>query len=174
MNRHLLINVMLICSLLTACATKPPVVRKVGDNDYNINGKFDKEKYDKIIEIVKDNPNRTLNFYVSSWGGTSDDLFEAMDAVYAHGRVHWYSLDHCDSACAVMALSTKHAHGNFRLHSFYKHNHHHVEASPDFNEKVLNKLGSYGYNQAKLRHMFNSVEKLCPFFMDETLIIEEE
>jgi len=160
--------------VLTACAATVPAIHKISDNEYKIIGRFDKDKYDQIIQIVKSNPNKTINFYVSSWGGNSDDLFEAMDTVYKHGHVHWYSLNQCDSACAVMALSTKHAHGEFRLHSFYKHHHHHVEASPDFNEKVLNKLGSYGYDQERLHHMFHSVEELWPFQMNEDIMIEEQ
>jgi hypothetical protein len=159
--------------LLTACTATVPPIQKINDSEYKIIGKLDKHEYDEIIHIVKDNPSKDINFYVSSGGGTSDDLFEAMDAVYAHGHVHWYSLNQCDSACAVMALSTKHAHGEFRLHSFYKHHHHHVEASPEFNEKVLNKLGSYGYDQLRLYHMFHSVEELWPFCMNEDIMTEE-
>lgn len=159
---------------LTACTATVPAVHKIADNEYKIIGKLDKGKYDQIIQIVKANPNKVISFYVSSHGGTSDDLFEAMDAVYAHGHVHWYSLNQCDSACAVMALSTKHAHGEFRLHSFYRHNHHHVEASPEFNERVLSKLGSYGYDQSRLNHMFHSVEELWPFCMNEDVMTEEQ
>lgn len=145
----------------------------MSDTEYRITGKLDKNEYDEIIKIVQDNPGKRISFYVSSQGGTSVDLFEAMDAVYKHGQVHWYSLNHCDSACAVMALSTKHAHGEFRLHSFYKHYHHRVEASPEFNEKVLNKLGSYGYNTSRMYHMFHSVEELWPFMMYDDDMVEE-
>lgn len=158
---------------LTSCAATVPAVQKMSDNEYKITGKLDKDEYDEIIQIVKSNPNKTISFYVSSNGGTSSDLFEAMDAVYAHGHVHWYSLNHCDSACAVMALSTKHAHGEFRLHSFYKHYHHHIEPAPDFNEKILNKLNSYGYDKNRLNHMFNSVYILWPFYMNEEVMTEE-
>lgn len=159
--------------LLTACTATVPTVQQVGDAEYRIVGKLDKDDYDEIIQIVKSNPNKTVSFYVSSPGGTSSDLFEAMDAVYKHGNVYWYTLDHCDSACAVMALSTKHGYGLVRLHSFYKHHRHHAEASPEFNEKVLNKLSSYGYDKNRLRHMFDSVEKLCPILMYDDNFVEE-
>jgi hypothetical protein len=166
-------HIFLLLLLLTACTATVPAIQKIHDNEYKVVGKLDKKEYDEIIHIVKDNPSKTINFYVSSGGGTSDDLFEAMDAVYAHGHVHWYSLNHCDSACAVMALSTKHAHGAFRLHSFYKHNHHHIEASPEFNERILDKLGSYGYDQSRIHHMFHSVEELWSFYMNDDVMIEE-
>lgn len=158
---------------LTACAATIPVVQQVNDYEYRISGKLNKDDYDKIIEIVKNNPNKRISFYVSSGGGTSSDLFEAMDAVYNHGNVYWYSLNHCDSACAIMALSTKHAYGLVRLHSFYKNHHHHAEASPEFNEKVLNKLASYGYDKNRLKPMFDSVEKLCPIIMYDDKFVEE-
>jgi hypothetical protein len=167
------VKLIFILLLLTACTATIPVVQKVADSEYRIVGKLDKEEYDEIIQIVKSNPNKTISFYVSSAGGTSADLFEAMDAVNKHGNVYWYSLDHCDSACAIMALSTKHAYGLFRMHSFYRHHRHHREAAPDFNEKVLNKLDSYGYDKNRLRHMFDSVEKLCPILMADDEIVEE-
>lgn len=159
--------------LLTACTATVPSIQKMNDTEYKITGKLDKDEYDQIIQIVKDSPNKTISFYVSSNGGTSADLFEAMDAVYKHGHVHWYSLNHCDSACAVMALSTKHAHGEFRLHSFYKHYHHRIEPAPDFNEKILDKLGSYGYDKSRLNHMFHSVNVLWPFMMYDDDMVEE-
>lgn len=158
---------------LTACAATVPVVQKVSDNEYRITGKLDRAEYDEIIDIVHAHPGQVIRFYVDSAGGTSADLFEAMEAVHAHGQVHWYSLKHCDSACAVMALSTRHAHGEFRLHSFYKHHHHRVEPAPDFNEKILDKLGSYGYDKNRLNHMFHSVEELWPFYMNEEVMVEE-
>lgn len=164
---------LILCLFLTACASPEPVIKKIDSLEYRITGKLDKEEYDEIIRIVKSNPNKKITFYVSSLGGTSADLFEAMDAVNKHGLVYWYSLDHCDSACAVLALSTRHAHGNFRLHSFYRHYHHRVEASPEFNEKVLNKLDSYGYDKNRLNHMFHSVEELWQFYMNDELMTEE-
>jgi hypothetical protein len=162
----------LLITILTACSTILPTIEKTTENEYKISGKLDQTEYDKIIDIVKEHPNQSVIFYVSSYGGTSNHLFEAMDAVYKHGHVEWYSLHQCDSACAVLGLSTKHAHGHFRLHSFFRYHNQHVEASPEFNEKVLNKLSGYGYEKLNLNHMFHSVEELWPFDVDESKIIE--
>jgi hypothetical protein len=164
---------LIILIFLTACSASVPTVEKKAEHEFKISGKLDQYEYDKIIDIVKSNPNQTVIFYVTSYGGTSNHLFEAMDAVYNHGHIEWYSLYQCDSACAVMALSTKHAHGHFRLHSFFRHYNHKIEASPEFNDKVLNKLSNYGYDKKYLNHMFHSVEELWSFDVDENKIIED-
>lgn len=161
----------LLCLLLIGCTTVN-TVEHMKDSDYKITGHLDKEDYDEIISIVKKHPNERINFYVSSGGGTSADLFECMDTMYKHGNVHWYALNRCDSACAVLALSTRHANGSYRLHSFYKHHHHHVEAAPQYNEKVLEKLRGYGYDTDRIHHMFNSVEELWDITLNDGRIEE--
>jgi hypothetical protein len=161
-----------LCLLLVGCAGLTSV-QHVKESDYRITGKLDKNEYDEIISIVKKHPNENLNFYVSSIGGTSNDLFECMDTMYMHGHVNWYVLNQCDSACAILALSTKHAYGTYRLHSFYKHEDHHVYAAPDFNEKVMSKLRSYGYNTDKIHHMFNSVDVMWDITLKDGEIVNE-
>lgn len=166
----IIVLILLFC--LTGCATDRLKVEHIQARDYKIQGHLDKDEYDEIIRIVKANPGQQINFYADSIGGTSVDLFECMDTMYNHGMVHWYSLNQCDSACAVLALSTRHAHGNYRLHSFYRHNHHHVEAAPNFNALVLERLGSYGYDKDKLHHMFHSVGELWDFTVNDGVIVE--
>ena len=166
-------RVLVLLLMLAGCQATVPSIERIQDTEYRITGKLDKAEYDEIIDIVQHHPGQVLRFYVDSNGGTSADLFEAMEAVHAHGQVHWYSLKHCDSACAVMALSTRHAHGEFRLHSFYKHHRHHIEPAPDFNEKILDRLGAYGYDKNRLNHMFHSVEELWPFYMKDAVMVEE-
>lgn len=166
------ISYILSCALVVGCASDQLSIQKLKNNDYKITGKLDKDEYDEIIRIVKSAPNQQINFYVDSLGGTSADLFECMDTVYNHGMVHWYSLNHCDSACAVLALSTRHAHGHYRLHSFYKHHHHHIYPAPDFNALVLDRLGHYGYDTNQLNHMFHSVEELWDLTLDNGVIVE--
>lgn len=158
---------------LTACSSAPPAIQQIGEREYRITGRLDQTEYDNIIDIVNHYPGLPITFYVSSHGGSSADLFAAMDAVYKHGQVHWYSLNYCESACAIMALSTRHGHGEFKLHSFYRHHHHHVEAAPAFNELVLDKLDSYGYDKRQLNHMFHSVEELWPFMMNDATLTEQ-
>jgi hypothetical protein len=148
----------LLCLGLVGCAT--PEITKVSNQTYKIVGKLHKEEYDEIITIVNDHQNQPLSFYVTSGGGTSVDLIPAMDAVYQHGRVHWYVVDRCDSACAVMALATRHAHGQIKLHSFYAYHHHAAHAAPEYNKILLVKLQLYGYDTAQMHHMFDSVEQL--------------
>lgn len=156
----------LFCLTLAGCAEIEPEIKHVKDNDYKITGKLHKFEYDQIIDIVKTHPNARINFYVTSPGGTSEDLFEAMDAMYQHGDVHWYVLDDCSSACAVMALSTRHAHGKLRLHSFYQHKRNKVIPAPEYNEKVLEHLRQYGYDVNSISYMFGSVEKMWPFIVE--------
>lgn len=154
--------------LLTACTTvEQQSVQKINETDYKIVGKFHKMEYDEIVSIVEHHVGQRINFYVTSHGGTSEDLFLAMDSVYRHGNVHWYALNDCSSACAVMALSTKHAHGEFRLHSFYKHRAHKVIPAPEYNLLVLDKLRSYGYETDNFSYMFNSVETMQPFTLED-------
>ena len=158
--------------LLIGCASNIPVVQQINDYDYKIVGKLDKPEYDEIISIVRTHPNELINFYVSSGGGTSADLMEAMDAVHNHGMVHWYTLNYCDSACGVMALSTGHASGGIRLHSFYTRHHNHIYPAPEYNIRILEKLGNYGYDTKYLNHMFYSVEELWDIRLDDGKIVE--
>lgn len=155
-----IISVVFLCITLISCATISPEITKVSEQTYRIIGKLHQEEYDQIIDIVRQYPNQRLNFYVTSIGGTSADLIPAMDAVYKHGRVHWYVTEYCDSACAVMALATRHGHGEIKLHSFYAYHHHAAHAAPEYNERILDKLHSYGYDTARMHHMFDSVEQL--------------
>jgi hypothetical protein len=154
-------TIFIILLMLISCADVPPAVEKLAENEYKVTGKLHKAEYDEIITIVNAHPHQHINFYVTSNGGTSDDLLPAMDAVYNHGMVYWYTVGQCDSACAVMALATHHAHGDIRLHSFYSRNHHKVQAAPGFNHIILDRLESYGYDKHKLMPMFHSVEELC-------------
>lgn len=160
----------LVCFAMTGCATSE--ITKISEQDYKVVGKLHKEEYDEIITIVKQHPDQPLNFYVTSIGGTSEDLLDAMDTVHAHGLVNWYSIEYCDSACAIMALATRHAHGEFKLHSFYSHHHHKVRAAPEYNERILNKLHSYGYDTDQMHHMFDSVEQLWPVIIEDGKIID--
>ena len=166
----LITYILLAC--LSGCATERLGVEHIQDRDYKVSGHLDRDEYDEIIRIVKSHPKEQINFYASSVGGTSHDLFDCMDALYQHGQVHWYSLDQCDSACAVLALSTRHANGHYRLHSFYRHYHHHIEAAPNYNALVLERLGSYGYDTARLHHMFHSVEELWDITLTDGVIVE--
>jgi hypothetical protein len=157
----------LICfMIIQGCATEIGV-KHIRDRDYKVQGHLDRDEYDEIIRIVKTHPGQTVNFYASSRGGTSHDLFECMDTLYQHGQVYWYSLDRCDSACAILALSTKHASGHFRLHSFYRHHNHHAEAAPAYNHQILDHLGRYGYDTTKLDPMFHSVEELWDITLND-------
>lgn len=157
----------LLFLLLSACADVQPTVQKMTESDYRVVGKLHKLEYDEIATIVDHHQGQRINFYVSSKGGNSEDLFLAMDSVYRHGNVHWYTLNECDSACAIMALATKHAHGEIRIHSFYSHRGHKVIPAPEYNEVVLNKLHSYGYETENFSYMFNSVEELWPMTLDD-------
>jgi hypothetical protein len=149
---------LLVCLSLVGCATSE--ITKVSDQTYKVVGRLHKEEYDEIITIVQKHQGQPVSFYVTSIGGNSADLIPAMDAVYEHGMVYWYVVDRCDSACAVMALATRHAHGQIKLHSFYAYHHHAAHAAPEYNERILNRLHSYGYDTARMHHMFDSVEKL--------------
>lgn len=158
--------------ILLGCATEPPTIAKLNEHDWRISGKLDKPEYDEIIRIVKSHPHEPINFYVSSGGGTSADLLDAMDAVHEHGLTHWWILNQCDSACGIMALSTGHAHGGIRLHSFYKHYHHKILPAPEYNQTLLKKLDTYGYDSHYLNHMFHSVEELWDLRLEDGKIVE--
>jgi|688.fasta_scaffold426779_2 hypothetical protein len=169
MQKVFKILVLLLSISLMGCAT--PEITKLSEQDYKVVGKLHKEEYDEIITIVKQHPGQPLNFYVTSIGGTSEDLLDAMDTVHAHGLVNWYAVDYCDSACAIMALATHHAYGEFKLHSFYSRSHHQVLAAPTYNERILKKLNSYGYDTDRIHHMFDSVEHLWPIIIEDGKII---
>lgn len=157
MIKSLLIGLLLI---IGGCASVPDQLSDLGNNSYRFVGKFSKYEYDQIIDIVNQKPGQSLYFYVTSHGGNSDDLLLAMDAIYHHGHVHWYSVERCDSACAVLALASKHAYGEFRLHSFYSTHHHKPHAAPEFNRVILDKLESYGYEIVNIEYMFKKVNTL--------------
>ena len=162
----------LLALLLVGCTTTTPEIQQVTATDYKIKGKLHKFEYDEIISIVKCNPNVRINFYVTSPGGTSEDLLEAMDAVYKHGDVHWYVVDDCSSACAVLALSTRHASGEVRLHSFYQHKRHKVIPAPEYNEQIIDHLKQNGYDTTKLNYMFNTVEEMWPVKVEDGVIVK--
>ncbi len=157
--------------LLASCASQPTIT-PLTDHDYKITGKLVKADYDRIKLIVEQHAHQRVNFYVNSIGGTSSDLLVAMDAVYHHGDVHWYVQDHCDSACAVMALSTRHAQGTIRLHSFYSRHDHHVYPALEFNQTITDRLDSYGYPHTRIDHMFRSVEELWPINIEDGVIVK--
>jgi len=161
---------LILASILIGCTT--PEITKLSEQDYKVVGKLHKEEYDKIITIVKQHPNQPLNFYVTSIGGTSEDLLDAMDTVYQHGLVNWYAVDYCDSACAIMALATHHANGKFKVHSFYSHKHHQIIAAPEYNERILKNLNSYGYDTDRIHYMFDSVEQLWTIVIVDGKIID--
>jgi hypothetical protein len=150
----------LLCVGLVGCATASPNVAEINQLSYRVTGKLHKDEYDRIIELVRANTNRQIDFYVTSYGGNSEHLIDAMDAVYQHGQVHWYAVDTCDSACAIMALATRHAHGEFKLHSFYSNHNHKVLAAPEYNERILARLKAYGYDTDRIHYMFDSVRVL--------------
>jgi len=166
-------SLIILSALLTACAAQP-VITTLTDHDYRINGRLHKADYDQIKIIVNQHTGQRVNFFVNSIGGTSSDLLMAMDAVYHHGDVHWYVQvqDHCDSACAVMALSTRHAQGTIRLHSFYSRHDHHVYPAPGFNQVILDHLETYGYARNNIDYMFQSVETLWPITVEDGVIVK--
>lgn len=166
-----LIRLIVLSSLMTGCASHHAIT-SLTDHDYKIDGKLIKTDYDEIKLIVDQHPGKRVNFFVNSIGGTSNDLLIAMDAMYHHGDVHWYVQDHCDSACAIMALSTKHAQGTIRLHSFYSKHDHHVYAAPEFNQVIIDRLEKYGYPRSKIDYMFRSVEELWPINIEDGVIVK--
>jgi ATP-dependent protease ClpP protease subunit len=164
-------SLIVLFALISGCASQHTIT-PLTDHDYKIDGKLYKDDYDQIKLIVDQHPHQRINFFVNSIGGTSGDLLIAMDAMYHHGDVHWYVQDHCDSACAIMALSTKHAQGTIRLHSFYSVHHHHIYTAPEFNQVIINRLEEYGYPRNKIDYMFRSVEELWPINIEDGVIVK--
>ena len=164
-------SLIIVFALLSACAGQHTIT-PLTDHDYKIDGKLYKADYDQIKLIVDQHPHQRVNFFVNSIGGTSGDLLIAMDAVYHHGDVHWYVQDHCDSACAIMALSTRHAQGTIRLHSFYSRHDHHVYPAPGFNQVILDHLETYGYSRNNIDYMFRSVEEMWPINVEDGVIVK--
>ena len=164
-------SLIILLALLSACASQHTIT-PLTDHDYKIDGKLVKTDYDQIKIIVDQHPGQRVNFFVNSIGGTSGDLLIAMDAVYYHGDVHWYVREHCDSACAVMALSTRHAQGTIRLHSFYSRHDHHVYPAPGFNQVILDHLETYGYSRNNIDYMFRSVEEMWPITVEDGVIVK--
>ena len=167
---------LILAVLLTGCventAHEHVSVHQVTDHNYEFIGHLYSSDYDNILLILEHNPNQQLNFYVTSDGGTSRHLLTVMDALYSHGKVNWYVVDHCDSACAILALSTKHATGKVNLHSFYAEHHHVIHIAPQFNHLILAKLETYGYDTLKLEPMFTTVKKMWPVVLEDGVIVD--
>jgi ATP-dependent protease ClpP protease subunit len=160
--------------ILSGCTfTRPEHVsiEQTSDSEYRFNGHLYATDYDNILSILAQHPGQELSFYITSDGGTSNHLIPLMDALYNHGKANWYVVDYCNSACAILALSTRHANGKLNLHSFYAVHHHSILMAHQFNQQVLDKLKIYGYNTEKLKPMFTTVKKMWTVTIKDGVIV---
>ena len=149
-----------IVLVITACAQSSKVLRYDGFHDvYYLNGDLDSNSYQDIADLLAQNKNRPMTIVARSNGGKLVGLEGAMDAIRAHGQVHWIvpSYSHCYSACAVLGLSSSKIDGTLYFHSIFSSYKNTTFQLMGRNESVMNRLISYGYDKGMIEQLFRSV-----------------
>ena len=160
------------------CAQTAKVLRYDASHDmYYLNGDLDSNSYQEIADLLESNKNRPVTIVAKSNGGRLVGLEGAMDAIRAHGQVHWIvpTYSHCYSACAVLGLSASKIDGTLYFHSIFSSYKKTTFQLMGRNESVMNRLISYGYDKAMVEGLFRSVniyKKLQ--FEDGVLQLEDD
>jgi len=155
-------KLILICVLLSliACAQTAKVLRYDPYNDvYYLNGDLDSNSYQEIADLLVNHKNKPVTIIARSNGGRLVGLEGAMDAIRAHGQVHWIvpASSHCYSACAVLGLSASKIDGTLYFHSIFSSYKKTTFQLMGRNESVMSRLISYGYDKAMIEGLFRSV-----------------
>ena len=145
---------------LTGCADTGAVMkRQSSDNTYYLHGDVDANSYKSIIDVLSKNQRKPVTFVVDSNGGWITGIENAMDAMRAHGQVHWIVPENggCYSACALLGISAAKIDGTLNFHSpssSYKNSDYMLTGR---NEQIIQKIVSYGYNRLLVERLLNSV-----------------
>lgn len=154
----MMLKLLVVILSLLGCTTSPTQIKEITPTEYIISGELDSDGYERIRNIINLNKTKKIVFRVTSPGGSTQGLYETMDAIHRHGQVYWRIVGYCDSACGILALSSTHATGKIRLHSASRYStkgDRFMSASD--NNIIISKLKSYGYNTLKFEYMFNSI-----------------
>lgn len=157
MYKLVLLTIFLV---IGACAQSGKALRyDASHNVYYLNGDMDSNSYQEISDLLAANKNRSVTIVARSNGGRLVGLEGAMDAIRAHGKVHWIVPDysHCYSACAVLGLSSSKIDGTLYFHSIFSSYKNTTFQLMGRNESVMNRLISYGYDKTMIEGLFRSV-----------------
>ncbi len=129
------------------------------ENSYELRGRIDEKTYIAIVENLKTHPKQHVKYLVNSSGGYVAGILEAMDAIHQHGQVEWEVLpgNICQSACALLAMSSKKINGNLDFHSVYSRYREDKYMMLGNNEEIKNKLMSFGYPENLIFSLFDSI-----------------
>ena len=142
------------------CAQTAKVFRYDAYNDvYYLNGDLDSNSYQEIADLLVNHKNKPVTIIAKSNGGRLVGLEGAMDAIRAHGQVHWIvpASSYCYSACAVLGLSASKIDGTLYFHSIFSSYKKTTFQLMGRNESVMSRLISYGYDKAMIEGLFRSV-----------------
>lgn len=146
--------------VLAACAQAPKVLHYDATRQvYHLDGDMDANSYQEIVDLLNHNLGREVTIVARSNGGRLVGLEGAMDAIRAHGQVHWIvpSSSHCYSACAVLGLSSARVDGALYFHSIFSSYKSTTYQLLGRNESIMNRLISYGYDKNMIEQLFKSV-----------------
>lgn len=174
--RILIILILLICNtsfskgiVLRDFTLDGPIIR---GNNANIllSGTFDDSSYNDLYKVFNKYNNYNIVIYANSNGGIFKDysnIIEIMDLIHKH-NVKWIVGEkaHCYSMCAIAGISAKNVSGVLNFHGFHNYIHRdnnlkkmiQKEINTEVNEKILNKLNQYGYNNFYFKEMLNKKE----------------
>jgi hypothetical protein len=154
------ICITLMMLALVGCAQTAKTLRYDHLSDvYYLNGDMDSNSYQEIADMLLHHQDKPVTIVARSNGGKLVGLEGAMDAIRAHGRVHWIvpSYSHCYSACAVLGLSSSKIDGALYFHSIYSSYKNTTFQLMGRNESVMKRLISYGYDAKMVEGLFGSV-----------------
>lgn len=156
--KKILMTLMMLCVAGCAPATKTLKFDQAR-NVYYLNGDMDSNSYQEIEETLSRHAHEPVTIMARSNGGKLAGLEGAMDAIRAHGRVHWVvpHYAYCYSACAVLGLSSAKIDGTLYFHSIFSSYKSTTFQLMGRNESVIKRLTSYGYDKNMVEHLFDSV-----------------
>ena len=173
---HYLIILLLICNIsfgrgivLRDFALDGPIIQ---GNNANIllSGTFDDSSYNDLYKVLNKYSNYNIIIHANSNGGMfkdSNSIVNIMDLIHKH-NVKWIVGEkaHCYSMCAIAGISAKNVSGVLNFHGFHNYTLHEnnlkkivlKEINTEVNEKILNKLHQYGYNNFYFKEILNKKE----------------
>jgi|GEM_PF-2682957 len=146
--------------VLVGCAQPSKVLRyDEASQFYYLNGDLDSNSYEEIASLLAQNKGKKVTIIARSNGGRLVGLEAAMDAIHAHGQVHWKVPNnaYCYSACAVLGLSSSKIDGTLNFHSIFSSYKSTTFQLRGRNDSVISRLISYGYDKNLVEQLFQSV-----------------
>jgi len=143
---------------LISCAENNSAVKYNEANDkYYLSGDLNLHSYESIVNVLNQNQGKKITFIVNSLGGYVSGIEDAMDAIHRHGQVSWIVQRNCYSACALLGISASHIDGTLYFHSINADYGNTSYASLVRNERITNKIISFGYNQSMAKKLLSSI-----------------